>query len=140
MTTKNHILAAVTIMLTCSLAGVLFSPAVLATDYATKQDQPTRSKRIEVYSLSETYHDTRYGDTLSEIVYQLLPNNPVKQAALANEIISLNPQAFIDNDPQKMLANRRLKLPGYIKQADSHVDPETTTVETYTWGNIKRHR
>jgi hypothetical protein len=98
------------------------------------------SKRIEVYSLSQNYWDTQSGDTLSDIVHHLLPNNPSKRAALQQDILQLNPSAFIGDDPEKLLAGKRLWLPGYMKQADSIADPATTTVETYSWGNIKRQR
>ncbi|MCG6937701.1 MAG: hypothetical protein LJE83_05950 [Gammaproteobacteria bacterium] len=100
--------------------------------------QQQKSRRIEVYVLSQNYWDTKYGDTLDEIVMQLLPNNPSKREALKQDIIQLNPDAFINNDPAQLLANKRLWMPGYMKQADSRVDPETTIVERYSWGNIKR--
>lgn len=98
------------------------------------------SKRIEVYSLSQNYWDTQYGDTLGGIVLHLLPNNPAKHEALKQDIVQLNPQAFIAGDAEKLLANKRLWLPGYMKQADSRIDPATTIVERYSWGNIKRPR
>ena len=99
-----------------------------------------QSKRIEVYSLSQNYWDTHFGDTLGEIAHHLLPNNPSKRATLQQDILHLNPQAFIDGDPAQLLADKRLWLPGYMKQADSKVNPRTTTVETFSWGNIKRQR
>ena len=99
-----------------------------------------QSKRIEVYSLSQNYWDTRDGDTLGEIAHHLLPNNPTKRATLEQDILHLNPQAFINGDPERLLADKRLWLPGYMKQADSKADPRTTTVEKFSWGNIKRQR
>lgn len=96
------------------------------------------SKRIEVYSLSQNYWDTKYGDTLSEIVQYLLPNNPAKHATLQKDIVRLNPHAFINANAAQLVANKRLWLPGYVKQADTQPDPETTIVESYSWGNIKR--
>ena len=112
------------------------SPNLSADSYDTNSE----SKRIEVYSLSQNYWDTRYGDTLSEIVHHLLPNNPTKRAALQKDILHQNPDAFIGGDPAMLLAGKRLWLPGYMKQADSSADPSTTIVETYSWGNIKRQR
>lgn len=99
-----------------------------------------KSRRIEVYSLSQNYWDTQAGDTLGRIVHHLLPNNPSKRAALKQDIVRLNPGAFINNNPEQLLANKRLWLPGYMKQADPKADPETTKVERYSWGNIKRPR
>ena len=97
-----------------------------------------KSRRIEVYSLSQNYWDVQYGDTLGSIVHHLLPNNPAKREALQQDILHLNPNAFIAGQPEKLLAGKRLWLPGYMKQADSEVDPAKATVETYSWGNIKR--
>ncbi|VAW53545.1 hypothetical protein MNBD_GAMMA06-746 [hydrothermal vent metagenome] len=96
------------------------------------------SKRIEVYSLSQNYWDVQYGDTLGDVTHYLLPNNPLKREALQQDILHLNPDAFINGDPAKLLAGKRLWLPGYMKQADTKVNPETVNVETYSWGNIKR--
>jgi len=98
----------------------------------------TNSKRIEVYSLSQNYWDVQYGDTLGTIAHHLLPNNPLKREALQQDILHLNPDAFTGGQPEKLLADKRLWLPGYVKQADSRVNPATTTVESYSWGNVKR--
>ncbi len=111
---------------------------LLCTVSASLHAGQTKSKRIEVYSLSQNYWDVQYGDTLSSIAHHLLPNNPAKRETLQQDILHLNPNAFIAGQPEKLLAGRRLWLPGYMKQADSKVDPTTTTVETYSWGNIKR--
>ncbi len=100
----------------------------------------SKSKRIEVYSLSQNYWDVQYGDTLSSIAHHLLPNNPAKREVLQQDILHLNPDAFIAGQAEKLLAGKRLWLPGYMKQPDSKVNPATTTLETYSWGNIKRHK
>lgn len=99
-----------------------------------------QSKRVEVYDISQAFYDTRYGDTLGEILWQLLPNNPGRHAALQQEILRLNPQAFINGDPDRLLANKRLYLPGYMRKPDSRVDSSKYIIETYSWGNIKRPR
>ena len=114
--------------------------AMTATTTASAGDTGSASKRIEVYSLSQSYWDTQYGDTLSSIAHHLLPNNPSKREALMWDILGLNPDAFIENDPARLLAGKRLQLPGYVKQADTKADPQTTVVERYSWGNIKRPR
>lgn len=98
------------------------------------------AKRVEVYSLSQNYWDTQYGDSLSKISIHLLPNNPSKRDALERDIVRLNPDAFINGNPELLLANKRLWMPGYMKQADSKANPNTTIVESYDWGNIKRSR
>lgn len=96
------------------------------------------SKRIEVYSLSQNYWDTQSGETLSGIVAQLLPHNPNLQHKLMNDIISQNPNAFQDNNPDYMLSNKRLWLPNRLAQTDNKVDPRHTQVESFSWGNINR--
>ena len=116
---------------------MLFSAQSVA---AGPYDSKPASKRIEVYSLSQNYWDTQYGDTLSGIAQYLLPNNPRKRASLQQDILHLNPDAFVGGDPAMLLAGKRLWLPGYMKQADSSADTSTTIVETYSWGNIKRQR
>jgi Tfp pilus assembly protein FimV len=113
---------------------------MLATTTVSAGDAGSASKRIEVYSLSQNYWDTQYGDTLGSIAHHLLPNNPSKREALMWDILGLNPDAFIENDPARLLAGKRLQLPGYVKQADTKADPRTTVVERYSWGNIKRPR
>jgi hypothetical protein len=127
---------ATTFLLLCS--GFITSTAgTYDNNSVAKQTKP---KRIEVYSLSQNYWDTQVGDTLGSIVQHLLPNNPSKRAALKQDIVRLNPGAFINSNPEQLLANKRLWLPSHMKQADSKADPATTKVERYSWGNIKRQR
>ena len=102
--------------------------------------QATESKRVEVYALSQNYWDTQSGDTLGNIVLHLLPNNPSKHTRLKQDIVLLNPHAFIGGNPEHLLADKRLWLPVYMKQADTKTNPATTTVEQFSWGNIKRPR
>ncbi len=123
---------------TACLFNASFVYSIAAAYDSNSAAARTESKRIEVYSLSQNYWVAQYGDTLSEIVQQLLPNNPAKHAALQKDIVRLNPDAFINADGAQLIANKRLWLPGYMKQADTRPDPETTIVETYSWGNIKR--
>jgi hypothetical protein len=131
----EHIITAI-ILLMCS--GCFLS---YAGPYDNNSDgEQTRSKRINVYSLTQNYWDTQHGDTLGGIAYQLLPNNPAKHAALMQDIVRLNPESFIAGDPDKLLPGKRLWMPGYMKQADSKIDPATTTIESFSWGNIKRSK
>ncbi|MFC1588669.1 FimV family protein [Pseudomonadota bacterium] len=96
------------------------------------------SKRVEVYSLSQNYWDTQPGETLGEIAAQLLPNNFNLQQKLMNDIVSLNPDAFQDGDPNYMLANTRLWLPNNLPKTDDKIDSKHTQVESFSWGNINR--
>jgi len=121
-----------------SIALVLICCNLAAVSHAGEHGQS--AKRIEVYALTQNVWEIQPGDTLSEIAAQLLPNNPVKWASLQQDILLLNPDVFINADPKKMIAGKVLRLPGYMKQADSKTDPKTTIVETYSWGNIKRQK
>ena len=96
------------------------------------------SKRIEVYSLSQNYWDTKSGETLGEIAQQLLPNNPRMQQRLMKDIVALNPNAFQDNNPDHMQAKARIWLPGRMTTPDTKVDRSKTSVQSFAWGNIKR--
>lgn len=116
-----------------------FSPHVNANEAQAEYKQQN-SIRVEVYSLSQNYWDTQHGDTLGNIVRHLLPNNPARYQTLKQNIVHLNPHAFINGNPELLLADKRLWLPGYMKQADNKVNPTTTEVERYSWGNIKRPR
>lgn len=109
------------------LCGPVLSPAAFA-----------EPKHIEVYSLSQQYRDTHRGETLGGIVAQLLPNNMGMQYKLMSEIISLNPHAFEDNNPDRMHANVRLWLPNRFAHTDSKTDSRQTQVESFSWGNVKR--
>ncbi len=97
-------------------------------------------KRIEVYTLSQHYWDVRAGESLSEIAAALLPHNPAIQQRLMRDILRLNPDAFISGDANRLLAGKRLFLPGSLTRADTVVDPQRYTVESYSWGNVKRPR
>ena len=119
--------------------GSLAYSAIETHDNSTVA-QATESKRIEVYSLSQNYWDTQPGDTLNDIALHLLPNNLSKHALLKQDIVLLNPHAFIGGNPERLLADKRLWLPVYMKQADTKANPATMTVEQFSWGNIKRQK
>ena len=121
------------------ITGLLFCCSGVSALYADSGNN-NASKRIEVYALTQNFWDVHAGDTLSEITQHLLPNNPSKREALQLDILRLNPAAFIDGDPALLIAGKRLWLPAYMKQADSKVNPATTTIETYSWGNVKRQK
>ena len=71
--------------------------------------------RIEVYPVTQAYWDVKPGETLGEIVKQLLPNNPAMRKRLMNEIVELNPDAFSSSNPDNLKANVRLWLPNHTR-------------------------
>lgn len=99
------------------------------------------SVRVHVYKLSQQYWDVQYGDTLGEIVDSLLPADKSKQQRLMQDIVELNPDAFLDGDPDRLRANVRLWLPNAIQRpVENYYSGENVTIERYDWGSIKRVR
>jgi len=94
------------------------------------------SKRIEVYNISQNYWDVSPGDTLSNIVMQLLPYNSVMRKKLSSEIIKLNPHAFVQNQENSLKANVRLWLPNHISTANKSVDKDRYNIKSFSWGQI----
>ena len=111
------------------IAGQLASGAVYAD-----------SKRIEVYELSQAYWDTQPGETLGEIVQTLMPDNQYLRAKLMREIVQLNPNAFINGDPGRMLANTRLFLPNSTVGTMQKSEEANYSVKQFQWGSIKTPR
>lgn len=65
----------------------------------------------EVYEAEIRYLHVQKGQTLHNIVKRLYPNRQKEWPRLTQEIVKLNPHAFINSDPTKMKAGVRLKLP-----------------------------
>lgn len=95
------------------------------------------SKRIEVYTSGISYWDVQPGDTLGEIVARLLPNNSTTRPALMNEIVKLNPDAFIDANPDFLNANTRLWLPGHNQALGTRPDTNKYIIKEFSWGYIQ---
>ena len=98
------------------------------------------SKRIEVYDLSQAYWDTQPGETLGEIVQTLMPDNQYLRAKLMREIVQLNPNAFINGNPDRMLANTRLFLPNSTVGTMQKSEAANYSVKQFQWGSIKTSR
>ncbi|HEX7026814.1 MAG TPA: hypothetical protein VF268_06205 [Gammaproteobacteria bacterium] len=96
------------------------------------------SIRVHVYPLSQQYWDVRPGDTLGQIVESLVPADRNKQRYLMRDIVELNPDAFLDGDPNRLRANVRLWLPNVLQQPVERRTGENITIERYEWGSIKR--
>ena len=111
-------------------AGLIAGQFVSGAAYAD-------SKRIEVYELSQAYWDTQPGETLGEIVQTLMPDNQYLRAKLMREIVQLNPNAFTNGDPGKMLANTRLFLPNSTVGSMDKSEASDYSVKQFQWGSIK---
>jgi Tfp pilus assembly protein FimV len=97
------------------------------------------SKRVQVYQLSQQTWDVRPGDTLSGIAAALLPGAYRQQQALMQDIIEINPHAFIDSNPDLLRAYARLILPDELQTYSVPSEGSTTHVQQFSWGSIQRH-
>lgn len=95
------------------------------------------SKRIHVYPTTQTYYDVKPGDTLGEISQKVLPDTPNLRQRLMNEIVQLNPSAFISGDPNQLKAYARLWLPNNTASMRDRVDRDKFTIKDYSWGYTK---
>lgn len=94
------------------------------------------SKRIEVYATSQAYWDVHAGDTLSSIVNQLIAKPSPSRQKLSNEILSLNPDAFINSNPNRLKANIRLWLPNGTNEINKLSSNNKYRIKNYSWGQI----
>ena len=72
---------------------------------------PAVSLAQDSYNADIRYLHVQKGQTLHNIVKRLYPGHRKEWKYLTREIVRLNPHAFVDNDPTKMKAGVRLKLP-----------------------------
>jgi len=72
---------------------------------------PATSFAKETYNADVRYLHVQKGQTLHNIVRRLYPERRKEWQHLTKEIVRLNPHAFINNDPTKMKADVRLRLP-----------------------------
>lgn len=98
------------------------------------------SKRIEVYTTSQIYWDVQMGDTLSSIVYQLVPGPASARKKLMAEIISLNPDAFIDGNPDDLKANIRLWLPNGTHDLSKLSSNNKYSISNFSWGQVIKRK
>lgn len=98
------------------------------------------AKRIEVYTLSQNFHDVAAGDTLQQIALQLLPNRPAQRARLMRDIVQLNPSAFVKQNPNRLKANVRLWLPNNPPRSAPQQKNRNLHIESFSWGQLIRHR
>ena len=95
------------------------------------------STRIHVYPVTQAYYDVKAGDTLGEIVQKILPNLAHMRSRLMTDIVRINPDAFINNDPNQLKAHVRLWLPNHTAGLDDRVNKDKFTIKNYSWGYTK---
>ncbi|MBN1379262.1 MAG: hypothetical protein JXA04_08495 [Gammaproteobacteria bacterium] len=96
------------------------------------------SKRVHVYQLPQQTWDVRPGDTLSGISAALLPGSRADQRELMQSILEINPDAFINRNPNRLRAYVRLVLPGEVETYSVSAEDSTTHVQQFNWGSIQR--
>jgi len=119
---------------TALLLSVIFSGFLFSNCFASQ------SKRVEVYSISQNYWDVIPGETLGDIVKQLLPDNPGLREKLLSQIVELNPDAFSQSNPDNLKANVRLWLPNNAPAMRQGKDKKLFSVKSYSWGQVYRPR
>ncbi len=95
-------------------------------------------KRIEIYAISQNFWDVKQGESLSEIVLQLVADNTLKREKLFNEILKINPQAFLQNNPDKLKSNVRLWLPNGATINNKPDASNQYEIRSFEWGQIYR--
>jgi hypothetical protein len=93
------------------------------------------SKRVHVYPMTQHYWDVQPGETMADIAAMLLPDSGVHRQKLINEIVRLNPDAFINGNPDRLQSNQRLWLPNTVTRP---VSTRNSKIERFDWGYIKR--
>ena len=94
------------------------------------------SKKVEVYATAQQFHDVKPGETLGEICQQLVAGSRVQQANCLQRLVADNPDAFINQSADRLLAGKRLWLPGSYRPV-SRVDTNNYQVRQFSWGQIK---
>jgi hypothetical protein len=84
---------------------------------------PSASYAAEAYNADIRYLHVQKGQTLHNIVRRLYPNRVKEWPKLTQDIVKLNPHAFIDNDPTKMKAGVRLTLPKKVVVRSTPLQP-----------------
>jgi len=115
---------------TVLLLSVIFSGLLISSSFANP------AKRVEVYSISQNYWDVTPGETLGDIVKQLLPDNPGLREKLLYQIVELNPDAFSQSNPDNLKANVRLWLPNNAPAMRKVKDKKLFSVKSYSWGQV----
>jgi hypothetical protein len=93
------------------------------------------SRNIDVYYIGRQYWDVLPADTLADIATVLLPGSPQHRQRLMDDILRLNPDAFIGGDPDRLRAHIRLWLPNTVT---TPVTGRNAEIERFDWGYIKR--
>lgn len=84
---------------------------------------PAVSIAREAYNADIRYLHVQRGQTLHNIIRRLYPERKKEWPQLSRDIVRINPHAFINNDPTKLKAEVRLKLPKKVVVRSQPVKP-----------------
>lgn len=99
----------------------------------------TVASATEAYNTDIRYLHVQKGQTLHNIVARLYPGRVKEWEKLKRDIVRHNPQAFINNDPTRMKAGVRLKLPTQVvvrAMPDKNVKPKVVGTVTESEGSV----
>ncbi|VAW67017.1 hypothetical protein MNBD_GAMMA08-1363 [hydrothermal vent metagenome] len=113
---------------------LLLSAALISFFCSRANAQP--SNRVQVYAISQSYWDVTPGETLGDIVKQLLPDNMGLRKKLQSKIIELNPNAFSRSNPDNLKANVRLWLPNNAPAMQQVKNKKKYDVKSFSWGQM----
>ena len=108
--------------------------------FGITQTSASQPKRVDVYSINQNFWDVTPGETLGEIVKQLLPDNPGLREKLLYQIVELNPDAFSQSNPDNLKANARLWLPNNSTAMQQVKDKNKYEVKSFSWGQVYKPR
>jgi hypothetical protein len=98
------------------------APATAQPTAAAQTPVATRRRPASIATIEAgTRHQVRFGETLSEIA-QAIVDRPVGLWTAVGEIFDANPDAFIDNDPNKLKAGSWLTIPDFSAAATTVAD------------------
>ncbi|HED34256.1 MAG TPA: hypothetical protein ENJ08_08605 [Gammaproteobacteria bacterium] len=120
------------------VTALMLSATLCAGMGASMETRAGTSKRIEVYAISQNFWDVAPGETLGDIVKQLLPDNPQQRKILLKEIVQLNPDAFSQSNPDNLKANIRLWLPNNAPIRGPLMDKNRYDTQSFSWGQVHR--
>lgn len=94
------------------------------------------SKNVQVYEKGQQYWDVMSGQSLSQICQQLQAVSQTSRRVCQQQILQKNPDAFIKNNPNKLIVGKRLWLPGSYRSV-SHLKNDQYHIKNFNWGSIK---
>ncbi|MCK4834154.1 MAG: FecR domain-containing protein [Gammaproteobacteria bacterium] len=97
---------------------------------------PVVSHATEAFNADIRYLHVQKGQTLHNIITRLYPQRKKEWSQLKKDIINLNPHAFINNDPAKMKAGARLKLPKKVVVRSRAAKPKRVGTVAESSGNV----